>query len=238
LVEVSVRPVLVVEAHVELGRAVAEQLGADGYRVQLAHTSEHARILARASAPRLVLLGSLESPSGALHLLQEIRGSTGPASGPWDRALAVIVFDRRARALDRLRALDAGADDALDGTAGYLELRARMRATLRRVEHAMADTSSLLHVGPLVIDTCTRTVSLHGRPIALRRMEFALLAHLAADPQHVFTKDELLRCVWGYRSTGATRTLDSHASRLRRKLGTGDGAGWVVNVWGVGYRLT
>jgi DNA-binding response OmpR family regulator len=72
--------------------------------------------------------------------------------------------------------------------------------------------------------------------VALRRLEFELLARLAADPERVFTKHELLRSVWGYRSQGSTRTVDSHASRLRRKL-EACGDSWVINVWGIGYRL-
>ena len=67
--------------------------------------------------------------------------------------------------------------------------------------------------------------------------EFELLARLASAPQRVFTKDELLRDVWGYRSSARTRTLDSHASRLRRKLASAGAGRCIVNVWGVGYRL-
>ncbi|HLL92131.1 MAG TPA: response regulator transcription factor [Solirubrobacteraceae bacterium] len=233
----AIRPILLVEADLQLGRAIAEQLGADGYRVALARTSEHARILAGARAPRLAVLGSLESPRRALDLLQEIRRSQGPAGMPWDRALPVIVLDPRARALDMLRAFDAGADDVLVGRPRYLELRARIAAILRRTEQALAD-GSVLAVGPLAIDSATHTASLRDQPLALRRMEFALLAHLAGDPQRVFTRDELLRSVWGYRSGASTRTVDSHASRLRRKLAAQGDGGWVVNVWGVGYRLT
>ncbi len=77
---------------------------------------------------------------------------------------------------------------------------------------------------------------LRGRRVALSQKEFALLKALAASPTRVFTKEELLRDVWGFRSMGATRTLDSHACRLRQKLGTA-GDRFVVNVWGVGYRL-
>ena len=77
-----------------------------------------------------------------------------------------------------------------------------------------------------------------GRRLDLSAKEFALLAALARDPGRVLTKGELLRDVWGYRSAGRTRTVDSHASRLRRKLAAhGGGERWVVNVWGVGYRL-
>ena len=74
------------------------------------------------------------------------------------------------------------------------------------------------------------------RPIKLANKEFSLLRTLAADPMRVFTKEELLRDVWGFRSMGRTRTLDSHASRLRRKLDPENGR-FVINVWGVGYRL-
>jgi DNA-binding response OmpR family regulator len=73
--------------------------------------------------------------------------------------------------------------------------------------------------------------------VDLRRQEFHLLVHLAREPERVFGKDELLRAVWGYRSSGSTRTLDSHASRLRRKLDVDGTRRWVINVWGVGYRL-
>lgn len=235
--EQSLRPILVVEADRQLGNSIAEQLRADGYRVELARSSQHARILAGASAPRLAVLGCLESARGALELLREIRRPAGRQATAWDRALPVIVLDPRARALDTLRAFDAGADDVLAGVVSYLELRARMRAILRRAEHAAPDRA-LLRVGPLLIDSCTRTATLHSRSLALRRMEYALLVHLASDPERVFTRDELLRSVWGYRSGTSTRTLDSHASRLRRKLGKHGAVGWVVNVWGVGYRLT
>ena len=91
-------------------------------------------------------------------------------------------------------------------------------------------------MGPLEIDPPARDVRLRGRRVGLSQKEFALVRMLASDPTRVWTKAELLRQVWGYRATGATRTLDSHACRLRRKLGE-DGDTFIVNVWGVGYRL-
>lgn len=120
--------------------------------------------------------------------------------------------------------------------ASYLELRARVRALLRRTDRG-AGRTALVEIGPLAIDRRRRAVSLHDRRVNLRRMEFELLLHLAADPERVFAKHELLQAVWGYRSSGSTRTLDSHASRLRRKLEHESGLRWVINVWGVGYRL-
>jgi len=79
-------------------------------------------------------------------------------------------------------------------------------------------------------------VWLRGEPVALSKKEYALLRALSAEPTRVFTREELLRGVWGFRAMGATRTLDSHAFRLRQKLNRA-GDRFVVNVWGVGYRL-
>jgi DNA-binding response OmpR family regulator len=97
--------------------------------------------------------------------------------------------------------------------------------------------SGVLRYGELAIDTSARRVTYGEAPVELRRREYALLAHLARDPERVWTRHELLRDVWGYRSDGSTRTVDSHASRLRAKLAAAGAVGWVVVTWGVGYRL-
>ncbi len=135
--------------------------------------------------------------------------------------------------IDVLRAFDLGADDFVGHPFRYLELRARLRAQLR---HGERGTRRRLRSGPLEIDRRARVARLAGRRLDLSRLEFDLLTHLAAEPERVFTRDELLRAVWGFRSPGATRTLDSHASRLRRKLDR-DGGCWITSVRGVGYRL-
>lgn len=111
-----------------------------------------------------------------------------------------------------------------------------MRAILRR-SAAAPRLERLIEVGPLAIDTGAHVVTIAARAVELRRMEFDLLVHLAREPERVFTKSELLRAVWGYRSGGSTRTVDSHASRLRRKLAPDGATRWVISVWGVGYRL-
>jgi signal transduction histidine kinase len=116
----------------------------------------------------------------------------------------------------------------------YPELRARVEALLRRAD--VRRRPGRLRVGELEVDAAARVVRLRGTTVELSQKEFALLRTLASDPTRVFTKDELLRTIWGFRTLGSTRTLDSHACRLRHKLGRG-GDRFVVNVWGVGYRL-
>lgn len=229
-------PILVVESDVRRGRTIVEQLIADDLPARLASSAEHARVLARACAPVLAVLGDPGSPRGALGLLEEMRRDDS-AGALWSEELPVIVLGPRAHQLDALRAFDAGADDFLARTRGYLELRARVRAVLRRAA-SPAPRGRLVQVGSLAIDRSARVVRLDDRPVKLRRLEYELLLELAREPERVFGKGELLRAIWGHRVSGSTRTVDSHASRVRLKLAANSAPRWVINVRGVGYRLT
>ena len=133
-----------------------------------------------------------------------------------------------------MRAFSRGCDDYVDRPFAYEELLARIRAVLRRVTPRPSET---VEAGELEIDLPTRSVRVAGRLVPLAAREYDLLLRLAVDPFRVFTKEELLREVWGFRSVGRTRTLDSHASRVRRKLAKVSETPYVLNEWGVGYRL-
>jgi DNA-binding response OmpR family regulator len=148
----------------------------------------------------------------------------------------IVLGAAEADVVDRVHAFRKGCDDYVPRPFDYQELVERIRAVLRRVRPYLPE---LVVAGPVRIDTQTRDVRVGGRRIRLSQKEYELLLCLARDPERVFTKAELLNDVWEFRATARTRTLDSHASRLRRKLRTAETGGVVLveNVWGVGYRL-
>lgn len=202
------------------------QLQSDGFHVLRATYGPEALALAERTRPDLVLCSELD-------LCARLR--EGAPGRTWNRDVPVIVLGpEEADAVDRVRAFERGADDYLHRPVVYDELRARIRAVLRRTA---PPSPARVEVGELAIDRHARVVTVHGAAVHLAGKEFELLSALAAEPTRVFTKDELLRDVWGYRSFTRTRTLDSHVCRLRQKLERADGHRFVVNVWGVGYKL-
>lgn len=211
---------------------LCDNLTADRYTALAASSAADALRLCQYSQPDLLVLDLALPDAAGLDVLREIRASEG-ATGRFDPELPVIVLSGRGSEADRVRGFASGADDYLVKPFHYPELVGRLAAVLRR---RSGRREGPRRIGDLVIDPATREVRVAGHPVALANKEFVLLRTLATEPTRVFTKEELLRDVWGYRSLGRTRTLDSHASRLRRKL-DGGARRYVVNCWGVGYRL-
>ena len=150
--------------------------------------------------------------------------------------MPVIVLGRSdADAVDRVRAFERGCDDYLDRPFHYEELLARIRAVLRRSAPATRERARRRADPDRPRDALRRRRTAGCVTLAGEGVRAAL--QLAGDPERVFTKEELLREVWDYQSVGRTRTLDSHASRLRRRLQAAGAGPYVINVWGVGYRL-
>ena len=225
--------ILVVEDNRATRTFLADNLTADGYEVVECASVGEAHVLLSTAFPDLAII-DLSLPDGdGLDLMNSVR-ETDRSAAQIDPDLPMLVLSGRAAELDRLRGFERGADDYLIKPFSYVELRARVGALLRRTRHR--PRLGRLRVGSLEIDPLSRQVWLRGEPLRLSKKEFALLRALASEPTRVFTREELLRGVWGFRSIGTTRTLDSHAFRLRKKVNAA-GDGFIVNVWGVGYRL-
>ena len=212
---------------------LADNLIADGHDVLPADCARDGLRLMETKFPDLALIDVGLPDGSGLELVRRVREADGVASRV-DPALPILVLSGRRGELDRIRGFERGCDDYVVKPFSYAELRARVGALLRRTQRRPG--MGRIRVGTLELDPPSREVTVRGERVELSQKEFALLRALAAEPVRVFTKEELLRGVWGFRSLGATRTLDSHACRLRQKLGRA-GDRYVVNVWGVGYRL-
>ena len=225
--------VLIVEDHTATRRFLADNLAADGYEPIEAGTATEGRRLIAEGPPDLAVIDLGLPDRDGLELLTEVRASARRGGG-LDSLLPVLILSGRGSELDRIRGFERGTDDYLVKPFSYSELRGRLDALLRRA--CARPRLGRLRVGALELDPMSRETWVDGTPVHLTNKEFALALRLATEPTRVFTRAELLSEVWGFRSIGATRTLDSHASRLRRKLSVGSRR-FVVNVWGVGYRL-
>jgi len=205
---------------------------ADRFEPLAAGTAEEALRHCRYGSPDVLLIDIGLPDASGLDVIREIRAAIGPAP-PFDPGLPIIVLSGRGGDGDRVRGLREGADDYVVKPLFYDELLERIRKLLDRRSGVRRGPT---RVGLLTIDPATREVRVGDREVELANKEFELLKALASEPQRVFTKDELLRDIWGFETPGRTRTLDSHASRLRRKLDPERGM-YVINCWGVGYRL-
>jgi DNA-binding response OmpR family regulator len=228
----EVASVVVCEDDTPTLELLCENLMADRFGVLPAPSASDALRLCRYKQPDLMLLDLALPDASGLDVLREIREADGVVSR-FDPHLPVIVLSGRGADEDRVRGLEFGADDYVVKPYVYAELRARIAAVLRRAEQRRGGP---LRVGDIVVDPSRRRAWVDGREVQLSKKEFSLLRVLAGDPHRVFSKRELLAEIWGQRMPTKTRTLDSHASRLRRKLDP-ERARFVINCWGVGYRL-
>jgi len=210
-------------------RFLADNLTADNYTTSTAASAGAARIVLDRDPVDLVVV---DVNGQTLGLLDSIRNGEINGCSP---DLPLIVLAGHGDELHRTRLLEHGADDVLVKPFSYPELRARIAAVLRRCA-SRARWAGVLRAGPVKIDAHQRRVMVHDTPVSLSRCEYQLLLTLMTEPERTFTRAELLCAVWGQRSFQRTRTLDSHASRLRGKLAAAGAQRMIQNVWGVGYK--
>ncbi|MFJ5927762.1 response regulator transcription factor [Kitasatospora sp. NPDC092948] len=223
--------VLIVEGQDSPAQALAARFERHGYDV--ATVSTGAAALARCDDTDIILL-NLELPD--LDGLEVCRRIHSISDTP------LIAFTDRGSDLDRVLGLQAGADDCLDKPYEFRELLARIEAIMRRARKARSAPSTpvgALTVGDICIDGASREVRLRGKPVQLTRKEFDLLHYLARHSDTVVSRRRLMSEIWDDTSSHAlgpraSRTIDTHVSSLRSKLGH---SGWILTVRGVGFRI-
>jgi DNA-binding response OmpR family regulator len=216
--------ICVVEDEQVIASAVAARLRAEGFSVEIAHDGPAGVELCRRVRPDLLVLDLMLPGLDGLEVCRRVQA---------ERPVPVLMLTARDDETDMLVGLAVGADDYMTKPFSVRELVARVRALLRRVERRPAPAGEALHVGALELDPASRRVTVEGREVHLTPTEFDLLTLLASRPGVVYTREQLLADVWGWRDGSGQRTVDSHVRGLRRKLG----ADHVRTVHGVGYAL-
>ena len=216
--------VLLVEDDDAIATPLAAGLTREGFEVRRVATGGAALEMDAATKPDVVLLDLGLPDLDGYDVCRQLRAASG---------VPIIVISARGEEVDRVIALELGADDYLVKPFGFRELLARIRAVTRRTS-AAADGARAQRIGPLEIDRRTRRVRVDGDEVALSPKEFDLLCCLAEEPGTVLTRERLLDQVWDPHWYGPTRTLDVHVASLRKKLGD---PGWIDTIRGVGFRL-
>ncbi|GHG83393.1 response regulator transcription factor [Streptomyces griseocarneus] len=222
---------LVVESDTTAAEPLAPRLERHGHEAVTVATGAEAL---RAYADAELVLLDLDLPDiDGLEVCRRIRGNSDTP---------IIAFARKGADLDRVLGLQAGSDDCLDTPYEFRELMARIDAVMRRARRPPAPApapAEALSVGDVCINPGSREVRLRGRAVDLTRKEFDLLYYLATHSDSVVTRQRLMADIWGDTSANAlgpraSRTIDTHVSSLRGKLGH---SGWILTVRGVGFRI-
>jgi DNA-binding response OmpR family regulator len=220
--------VLVIDDEPRVREVVAAYLENEGFRVDQAADAHQARAVLEGPAPDLVVLDVMFPGASGLDFLAELRAMS---------SLPVILLTARAEESDRILGLELGADDYVVKPFSPRELVARVRTVLRRSRPQ--PVGGVVSHGDLVVDMAAREVTVEDRAVELTNKEFDLLAHLAAHPRQVFSRNQLLEDVWDSSAEWQDpATVTVHIRRLRTKLEPGAAESrWLETVWGVGYRF-
>src|SRR4051794_29066725 len=216
--------ICVIEDESVIASAVAARLRAEGFDVEVAADGPSGVRLCDRVRPDLVILDVMLPGFDGLEVCRRVQR---------DRPVPVLMLTARGEETDVLVGLGMGADDYMTKPFSPRELVARVRALLRRGGRRPARAGDSVRVGELELDPASRIVTVAGDLVHLTPTEFDLLSLLASRPGVVYTREQLLADVWGWRDGSGARTVDSHVRGLRRKLG----AGRVRTVHGVGYAL-
>ena len=222
--------ILVVDDEKVLVKGIKFNLENEGYQVEVGYDGEQAVELARNGGFDLIILDLMMPKIDGLQACMRIREFSN---------VPVIMLTARSEDTDKIIGFECGADDYITKPFNILELKARIRAMLRRAGTAhQKDKTSRLQVGHIALDTDERSASNDGQAVDLTAKEFDLMELLMRNPGRVYSRENLLNIVWGYEYAGEYRTVDVHIRRLREKLEL-DPANpeYILTKWGVGYYL-
>lgn len=222
--------VLVVDDEKLLVKGIKFNLENEGYQVDTCHDGMTAVQMARENGYDIILLDLMMPSMDGLEACQQIRGfSTVP----------IIMLTARSEDADKLLGFESGADDYITKPFNILELKARIRALLRRASMPAtpsAPDTGVIAKGHITLDPKRRSVKRDGVPVDLTAKEFDLAELLMRNPGRVYSRDSLLNLIWGYEYQGDGRTVDVHIRRLREKLEiTPAVPEYIITKWGVGY---
>jgi two-component system, OmpR family, copper resistance phosphate regulon response regulator CusR len=218
--------VLLVEDNRQLNQSIRRSLEDEGYAVDSAYDGLEGLELARLAPYDAIILDILLPRRNGLEVCRELRQER--------LRTPILMLTARDTVEDRVRGLDSGADDYLVKPFAIAELRARLRALLRR---DMPDKSGTLSASDLVLDPSTHTVSRAGNPIELTAKEFALLEYLMRNPNRLVSREMAATHVWSYDYEGVSNVVDVYIRRLRRKVDDTYPEKLIETVRGAGYKL-
>ena len=222
------RKALVIEDDKNIAELLRLYLEKDGFEVSIASDGGTGLRLAGETDPDVILLDIMLPVMDGWQVCKEIRRSS---------RVPIIMLTAKGETYDKVSGLEMGADDYVTKPFEVKELIARIHAVMRRAEGAAAPTEKKLVYDKLVINLDSYELIVDGRKIDTPPKEMELLYHLAASPNRVFTRNQLLDEVWGFDYFGDSRTVDVHIKRLREKL-EGVSDQWSLKtVWGVGYKF-
>jgi DNA-binding response OmpR family regulator len=232
--QASGKRILVVEDDVDISHLLKINLKDIAFQVDVVNNGIDGLNRATNHDYQLIVLDLMLPGMDGLELCRRLRSQSVN--------IPVLMLTARSSELDRVLGLELGADDYLTKPFSILELQARVKAILRRVEFSaqqlVANPDEKIDVETLVIDVSRRSVFIEHRPVDLTAKEFDLLLYFARHPGRVFSRGQLLDHVWGYSHNGYEHTVNSHINRLRKKIDINPKRSqYIETVWGVGYRF-
>ena len=219
--------ILVVDDEKTLVKGIKFNLENEGYQVECAYDGAAAVELARNNRFDLLILDVMMPEVDGLEACMRIREFSN---------VPIIMLTAKSEDADKLMGFECGADDYLTKPFNILELKARVRALLRRAAGVQRMQGGVLTVGDISLNTEERTAMRDGRTVDLTAKEYDLIELLMRNPRRVYSRENLMNVVWGYTYTGDYRTVDVHIRRLREKLERDPAEPeHIMTKWGVGY---